>query len=108
MEEVLEENGLKEFIDQDIPNSTTSDANDLPKWKKCVAKARKIILVGVMDHIVSSLQGNEIPYAMWKELMNLFQSRSDHRKLALKKKFKKIKMEKGDSILKYLTKFTHC
>jgi len=28
--------------------------------------------------------------------------------LALKDKLKKIKMEKGDSIPKYLTKFTHC
>eukprot|EP00253_Pinus_taeda_P005675 PITA_05675 len=45
---------------------------------------------------------------MWKELTGLFQNRSDHRKLALKDKLKKIKMEKGDSILKYLTKFTQC
>jgi len=45
---------------------------------------------------------------MWKALRDLFQNRSDHRKLALWGKLKKIKMEKGDSILKYLTKFTHC
>ena len=38
----------------------------------------------------------------------LFQSKSDHRKLALKDKLRKIKMEKGDSIPKYLTKFFQC
>ena len=38
----------------------------------------------------------------------LFQSSSDHRKLALKDKLRKIKMEKGDSIPKYLTKFVQC
>ena len=41
-------------------------------------------------------------------MTNLFQCRSDQRKLALKDKLRKIKMEKGDSIPKYLTKFVHC
>jgi hypothetical protein len=41
-------------------------------------------------------------------LTNLFQNSSDHRKLALKEKLRKIKMEKGDTILKYLTKFVQC
>ena len=45
---------------------------------------------------------------MWKALTDLFQSSSDHRKLALKYKLRKIKMEKGDSIPKYLTKFVQC
>jgi hypothetical protein len=45
---------------------------------------------------------------MWKVLMDLFQNSSDHRKLALKDKLRKIKMEKGDSIPKYLTKFVQC
>ena len=42
---------------------------------------------------------------MWKALTDFFQSRSDQRKLALKDKLRKIKMEKGESIPKYLTKF---
>ena len=45
---------------------------------------------------------------MWKDLIDLFQSRSDHRKLALKDKLRKIKMDKGDSMPKYLTKFVQC
>jgi hypothetical protein len=45
---------------------------------------------------------------MWKTLTDLFQNSSDHRKLALKDKLRKIKMEKGDSIPKYLTKFVQC
>ena len=40
--------------------------------------------------------------------MDLFQSSIDHRKLALKDKLRKIKMEKGDTIPKYLTKFVQC
>jgi hypothetical protein len=45
---------------------------------------------------------------MWKVLTDLFQNSSDHRKLALKDKLRKIKMEKGDTIPKYLTKFVQC
>ena len=44
MEVVLEDNGLKEFIDQDIPKLVASDAQNLAKWKKCVVKVRRIIL----------------------------------------------------------------
>lgn len=47
METVLEDNGLKEFIDQDIPKPPTSDAQNLAEWKKCVARAMQIILEGV-------------------------------------------------------------
>ena len=60
---------------------------------------------GVRDHIVSSIHGKATPHAMWKVLTDLFQNSSDHRKLALKDKLRKIKMEKGDTIPKYLTKF---
>ena len=80
----------------------------MEEWRKCVAKARMIILEGVRDHIVSKIHDKEIPYAMWKALTNLFKKNNDDKKLALKDKLRKIKMEKGDTIPKYLTKFTQC
>jgi hypothetical protein len=73
-----------------------------------VAKVRRILLEGVRDHIVSSLHGKTTPHAMWKVLTDLFQNSSDHKKLVLKDKLRKIKMEKSDSIPKYLTKFVQC
>lgn len=69
---------------------------------------RRILLEGVRDHNVSNLHGKETPFVMWKTLINLFQNNSDHRKLALKHKLRKIKMGKGNTIKKYLTKFTQC
>ena len=63
---------------------------------------------GLQDHIVASLHGKATPYDMWKALTDLFQRSNDHRKLALKDKLRKIKMEKGDNIPKYLTKFSQC
>eukprot|EP00253_Pinus_taeda_P005665 PITA_05665 len=106
MEAVLDDNGLKEFIDTDIPKPT--DATQADAWQKKIAKCRRILLEGVKDHIVSSLHGKATPYLMWKSLTELFQSKSDQRKLALKDKLRNTKCEKGDSIPKYLTKFTQC
>ena len=108
MEAVLEDNGLKEFINNDFPKLAMADAVNVDALQKKVAKARRILLEGVRDHIVSSLRGKATPYAMWKALMDLFQRSSDHRKFVLKDKLKKINMEKGDTIPKYLTKFVQC
>ena len=57
MEAVLEDNGLKEFIDSDVPKPGSSDVALLDAWKKKKAKTRRILLEGVKDHIVSSLHG---------------------------------------------------
>ena len=103
MEVVLEDNGLKEFIDSDVPKPGSSDVALLDAWQKKTAKTRRILLEGVKDQIVSSLHGKSTPFLMWKALVNLFQSRSDQRNFALKHKLRKLKMEKGDSIPKYLT-----
>ena len=62
MEAILEGNSLKDFIDQEVPKLT--DATELVGWKKCVARARRILLEGVRDHIVSSLHGKETPFLM--------------------------------------------
>ena len=104
----MEDNGLNEFIDSDVPKLGSRDATLLDAWKKKTAKTRKILLEGMKDHIVSKFHGKATPVLMWKDLTYLFQSRSDLRKLELKYKLRKIKMEKGDSIPKYLTKFVHC
>jgi len=45
---------------------------------------------------------------MWKTLKDLYQNKSDQRKLALKDKLWKIKCEKGDTISTYLNKLTTC
>jgi hypothetical protein len=44
MEVVLEDNGLKEFIDKDVPKPDVADATNLDAWKKKVEKVRRILL----------------------------------------------------------------
>eukprot|EP00253_Pinus_taeda_P030396 PITA_30396 len=104
MEAVLEDNSLKDFIDQEVPKLT--DTTQLVEWKKCVARARRILLEGVKDHIVSSLHGKKTPFSMWKTLKYIYQNNNDQRKLVLKDKLCKIKCEKGDTISTYMNKLT--
>ena len=89
MEAVLEDNGLKEFIDSDVPKSGSSDAALLDAWQKKTEKTRRILLEGVKDHIVSSFHRKATPFLMWNALTDLLQSISDQRNLALKDKLRK-------------------
>ena len=66
MEVVLEGNGLKDFIDSNVPKPTSTDVALLDAWQKKVAKRRRILLEGVKDHIVSSLHRKSTPFSMWK------------------------------------------
>ena len=68
MEEMLDDNGLKEFINVEIPKPASSDAATLDAWKKKTEKCQRILLEGVKDHIVSSLHGKATPFLMWKAL----------------------------------------
>eukprot|EP00253_Pinus_taeda_P002543 PITA_02543 len=106
MEVILEDNGLKDFIDQEFPKLVATNAQVLAEWKKCVVRARRILLEGVQDHIVSSLHGRETPFSMQKTLKDLYQNNNELRKLALKNKLQKIKREKGNTISTYLNKLT--
>ena len=74
MEAVLKYNGLKEFIDNDVPKPVVTNDANLDAWQKKVAKARRILLEGVQDN-----HGKATLYAMWKDFTDLFQSSSDHR-----------------------------
>ena len=72
---MLDDNGLKDFIEADVPKLT--DAVQVDAWQKKKAKCRRILLEGVKDHIVSILHGKASPYLMWKALIDIFQSKSD-------------------------------
>jgi hypothetical protein len=62
MEAVLEDNGLKDYIDKYVPKPDATDTANLNSWQNKVAKARRILLEGVRDHIVSSIHGKTTPH----------------------------------------------
>ena len=60
MEEVLDENGLLEYIMTDVEKQQEFDAQNISQWKKYVSKVRRIILEGVQDHIVSNIHEKKL------------------------------------------------
>jgi hypothetical protein len=47
MEAVLKDNGLKGYIDVDVPKLDATDTANLDAWENKVVKAKRIILEGV-------------------------------------------------------------
>jgi hypothetical protein len=58
MEVVLEVNGLKKFIDKDVPKTDVAETVNLDAWKKKVAKERRILLEGVQTTFSQTSMGN--------------------------------------------------
>ena len=86
MDVVLDDNGLLQYVKTAIAKLGSTNAQKLAKWKKDVAKARRIILEGVRYHIISNIHGKETPFIIWKPLTELSENINDNRKLALKEK----------------------
>ena len=56
--------------------------------------------------MVLKLHGKETPFEIWKALTDHFERRNDARKLALRDKHKRIRMQKNETILQYLSNIT--
>ena len=90
----------------DNPPATPVDPQQLAQHSKKDAKARRIILEGVKDHTIPHLSGKKTAKEMWSAIIGLYQSTSEARKLVLRDKLRNIKMEKSESVVSYLTRFT--
>ena len=64
MEAVFYDNGLLEYVKAYIEKIQAFDSQNLAQWKKDVAKARRIIMEGVRDHIVLNLHEKETLFTM--------------------------------------------
>lgn len=82
------------------------DPQQLAQYNKNGTTTRRIILEGVTDHIIPHLHGKKTTVEMFKAILDLYQGSSDVRKLVLKEKLRSIRMNKGEAIVTYLSKFT--
>jgi 2-phosphoglycerate kinase len=101
---VLEENGLLEIAEG--KEASPADPLQLVARNKKDVKPRRIIVDGVKDHIIPHLFGKKTMKDMWKALVKLYQSDNKSRKMLLREKLRSMKMDKGESVVTYLTKFT--
>ena len=99
---VLKENKIWNYVSSVVLVPTTYPvALDFHEVK--VAKAERIILDGVKDHLYPHLDDKKISKEMWDALKNLFETKNENRKMALKGKLHDTKMGKEESVSSYLT-----
>jgi hypothetical protein len=101
---VLEENGQLEIVESRVVAPT--DPVQLAAHAKKDVKARRILVDGVMDHIIPHLSGKKIAREMWEALVKIYQYDNQSRKMLLREKLSSTKMAKGELVVTYLTKFT--
>jgi hypothetical protein len=102
---VLKENKLWAFASTTVtPPSSDPIALDLHEVKE--AKAQRILLDGVKDHLIPHLAEKKTTKEMWDALTKLYQSDNQNRKMALRDKLHSTKMSKGEGVTSYLTRLT--
>lgn len=67
---VLEEQGVKEFVEN--RPTTPTNPQQLAQHNKNDARARRLILEGVKEHIVPHLSGKNATKETWTAIMNLY------------------------------------
>jgi len=95
------EYGLNKFAEKTIAFHT--DAQQAEAHNKNDAKARRIILDGVKDHIVPHLSGFDTIRKMLEAIIKLYQNSNMNINMVLKEKLINTKMGKGESVCFYLT-----
>ena len=69
------------------------DGTQLATFKRKNAKAKRLILDGIKDHVIPHVTGKDHAFDMWIALNNLYQSSNENRKMVLKDKLKATKMK---------------
>jgi hypothetical protein len=78
----LEESDLMKFVEEVVPEP--DDASEKSQWKKNDARARKIIIYSVRDHLILHISKLKTTKEMFDALKNLFGSNNTNKAIALK------------------------
>jgi hypothetical protein len=90
---VLKKNKICNYVNSVVAAPATDPvALDLHEVKE--AKAQRIILDGVKDHLIPHLVEKKTAKEMWDALKKLFEAKNENRKMALKAKLHDTKMGK--------------
>lgn len=83
------------------PPTADPIAFDIHELKE--ARAQRVILDGVKDHLIPHLAEKKSAYEMWNTLKNLCEVKNENRKRVVKDKLHVTKMAKGEGVVSYLT-----
>jgi hypothetical protein len=100
----LEENDLKEFVENVVANPT--DPHELEAHKKKEVKAKQVLLESMKDHLISHIAKKISPKEMYDALVGLYQNGNTGRNLHLKHQLQIVKVSSKDIVVNYLMKIT--
>ncbi len=83
---LLDEHALETYVDSVV--AVPADANPLKKYRAEMAKAKRMILDGVKDHVVCHVASRATAKEMWDALATLYQGSSEQRKMYLEQKLR--------------------
>ena len=98
---LLDEHSLKTYVNSVVVVPTNLDP--LKKYSTEMAKAKRVILDGVKDHMVCHVASRGTVKEMWDALATLHQGSSEQWKMYLEQKLR-FAQQKGECIDSFLTK----
>ena len=87
---LLNEHALKTYVDSVV--AVPADPDLLKKYRSVMAKAKRMILDGVKDHVVCHVASRGTTKEMWDALATLYQGSSEQRKMYLEQKLRSTQM----------------
>lgn len=93
---LLDEHGLKTYTERFVAVST--DPQWLESYNNEMAKAKRLILDGVRDHVVSYIVVKNTTKLMWDALVALYGNPSENRKMFLKEKLRTTRMRREKAL----------
>jgi hypothetical protein len=85
-----------------VPPSNDPISLDIHEFKE--VQAQRLISDGVKDPLIPHLAEKKTTTEMWEALKNLYEAKNENHKMTLKDKLHSIKMNKGESVVPYLTR----
>jgi hypothetical protein len=98
----LEGGDLMKYVEEVVPESI--DDAEKCQWRKNDAKARKIIIYFVRDHLIPHISNLKTTKQMY--LKKLFESNNTNKALALRHQLQNLKMTKSDTIATFFMKIS--
>ena len=90
---ILEENDLLKFVNEDVPK--LEEEAKKAQWKKNDARARRILVDSMKNHLVPHISEKTTTKNMFKALKKLFQDSNINHALSLRNQLSNLKMSRS-------------
>jgi hypothetical protein len=100
---ILEENDLAKFIKENVSEPEEDEAKE--KYKKDMIRVERIIVDSIKDHLIPQVSSKNTPKDMFDALTRMYEGKNINRKMNMRTQLKNTKMQKGETIQDYFSRF---